>query len=225
MEIFYAIIANLSAFLLGYLWGSLNTSIIFSKILKNDDVRNYHSKNAGATNSLRVYGKKFALAVLIIDILKVVLATYTAYFISWAWNDHIVFIPLLVGLGTTIGHVYPVFFGFKGGKAVACSVGLLISTNIVLFPIAALVFFGLIFWKKYVSLASIVTAIVMSALVFWPWIVSGILAINQAQNVGDAWYVDSFVNLVAYILLIFSHRSNIKRLINGNESQIKTSKK
>lgn len=221
--VFYSIVANLSALLLGYLWGSLNTSIILSKKYKNDDVRNHYSKNAGATNSLRAFGKKFAFVVLIIDIAKTVLAVYSAYFISYAWQSNysqIMFFPILAGVGTVFGHVFPVFFGFKGGKAVACSVGLLISINITLFFIAALIFFGSLYLKKMVSLSSILTATVMIALMYVPWIVTGILAVTAGQN-NPYWWINSLIATVPLILLIISHHSNIKRLIKGEESKIK----
>ncbi|WP_036431587.1 glycerol-3-phosphate 1-O-acyltransferase PlsY [Mycoplasmopsis cricetuli] len=222
MLIFYSIIANLATFLIGYLWGSLNTSIILSKLSKNDDVRNHYSKNAGATNSFRAYGKKFALIVLIIDIGKTVLAVYLAYFLSFAWQNSnaIVYFPILAGVGTTIGHVFPVFFQFKGGKAVACSVGLLIATNIVLWPIAALIFFGSLYIKRMVSLSSLLTAAVMIVLLFIPWFVTGFLAITQGQNINHHWYLNSIITIAPLLLLIFAHRSNIKRLINKSENKI-----
>ncbi|UUM19889.1 MULTISPECIES: glycerol-3-phosphate 1-O-acyltransferase PlsY [unclassified Mycoplasma] len=221
--IFYSIIANLSTFLIGYLWGSLNSSIILSKRYKKDDVRNHYSKNAGATNSLRAYGKKFALIVLIIDIFKTIFAIYFAYFISFAWSNTyptIVFFPVLAGVGNIFGHVFPVFFQFKGGKAVASSVGLLISINITLFFIAALIFFSLLYWKKMVSLASISTAIIMIALLYIPWISNGALAFTRGQS-NPYWWINSIIETIPLILLIIMHHTNIKRLLKGTESKIK----
>ncbi|UUD36087.1 glycerol-3-phosphate 1-O-acyltransferase PlsY [Mycoplasmopsis citelli] len=220
MLIFYSIIANLSALLLGYLWGSLNTSIILSKKLKSDDVRNHYSKNAGATNSFRAYGKQFALIVLLIDIIKTALAVYFAYFLSYAWSELIVFFPVIAGVGTIFGHIFPVFFAFKGGKGVACSVGLIISINITLFFISAIIFFGILYWKKMVSLASISTAIIVVALVYIPWISEGILAFTKGQN-NSYWWINPIIYSFGFILLIIAHHSNVKRIVQGKESKIK----
>nr|WP_307920212.1 glycerol-3-phosphate acyltransferase [Mycoplasmopsis bovis] len=129
---------NLALFLVGYLLlGSFNTSIILSRRVKNDDIREHNSKNAGATNSLRTYGTKFALAVFAADVLK----TLIPILIIAAIVNHIQAVkefslisyisPQAIGLGVVLGHIFPIYYKFKGGKGAACTVGLIISINII----------------------------------------------------------------------------------------------
>ncbi|WP_246051798.1 glycerol-3-phosphate acyltransferase [Mycoplasma nasistruthionis] len=172
MNAFNSVLFNIFLVVFGYIIGSLNTSIIVGKILKKDP-RDYHSKNAGATNSLRVFGKKIAIMILMIDVIKTISVVAIGYGLTywcnlatsidqngsvvgvygiglppyWEGLRTIYGLPLLAGLGTVIGHIFPIFFGFKGGKGVASSLGLLISYNIIFLPIAAVFFFGLIFEK------------------------------------------------------------------------------
>ncbi|MGV2393503.1 UNVERIFIED_CONTAM: glycerol-3-phosphate acyltransferase [Campylobacter lari] len=171
--ILFSILFNVFLLVFGYLFiGSFNTSIIFSRYYKHDDIRNYNSGNAGATNSLRRYGKKVAIAILFIDMLKVVipvlimasLLNHIDFFINLRENN--IFIsPQVLGLGIIIGHVFPIYFKFKGGKGVACTIGLICSINIILFLIAALIFFSVVLSSKYVSLASILSASILIILV------------------------------------------------------------
>ncbi|APJ38236.1 glycerol-3-phosphate 1-O-acyltransferase PlsY [Mycoplasmopsis pullorum] len=221
MNILYGFLVNFAIIIFGYLVGSVNTSIIMSNRYKNDDIRNHNSKNAGATNSLRTYGKKFAFIVLIIDILKtylvVLIVRYAiVYTIKAPFIGSVV--PTLAGLACVIGHMYPLFFGLKGGKGVACSVGLFLSINVALYPIAAFFFFGLIFWKKYVSLASIATAILIVPFCFIPWFIEGPLGF--LNNPTNHWFVPGIVMSLSSALVVYSHRSNIKRLLSGTESKI-----
>ncbi|WLP85580.1 glycerol-3-phosphate 1-O-acyltransferase PlsY [Mycoplasma seminis] len=266
--IFSTVLLNLAFLLFGYLIGSLNTSIIFGKF-KNKDVRDSFSGNAGATNTSRVFGVKIGVLILIIDAFKTImvvyLATGIAYWVNQVPQIHgklysfqqyqpMIAIPLLAGLGVIIGHCFPVFFGFKGGKGVACTIGFIISYNIVLLPIAAVFFFAMIFWKKYVSLAGIVTAVLLIPFVFIPWMSNSVVAFpanfywlnwtkdwNVRQNfipsdqLGYVKYISTTVLNVApecmgiiYVaaagVLISMHKDNIKRLIKGEERKFSTKK-
>lgn len=234
MQIFLTLTLNLTYFLFGYLMGSLNTSILFGKLTKKPDLRLYHSKNAGATNSLRVYGTKSAVIILLIDILKTFIVVLICKLISKVINDYITdeflyrtnnvslltqklyLIPLLGGIGVLLGNIFPVFYKFKGGKGVAGSVGLLISINITLLPIAAIFFFGLMFWKRYVSLASVITSIAMIGFISIPWINSGFLS-----WVSGVEYNSYTITISLYIfnasMINFAHRENIKRLLKHQE--------
>ncbi|WP_322961486.1 glycerol-3-phosphate 1-O-acyltransferase PlsY [Mycoplasmopsis cynos] len=234
MEFFLTIFINVGFFLIGYLIGSINTSIVFSKIFNKPDLREYYSKNAGATNSLRVYGTKSAVFILLIDIFKTFTMVLICRLISYGINSRITpefiektkdvslisnklfLIPLLGGLGVVIGNIYPIFYNFKGGKGVATSLGFLISINIVLLPIASVFFFGLMFWKRYVSLASIVTAFVMIFFCAIPWISEGPLGWITGLQVGYFWVTIITFGLAA-TFLIYSHKENIKRLLNKCE--------
>ncbi|QBF34763.1 glycerol-3-phosphate acyltransferase [Mycoplasmopsis phocirhinis] len=230
---------NLALIVLGYFIGSLNTSIIMSKKLKKDDVRNYFSRNAGATNSLRTYGKKFALIVFAIDFLKVIIPTVIFAALQnhlfSDLNDQYWISPQSIGFGIIIGHCFPIFFGFKGGKGVACSSAFILTINPVLWLIAFVVFFAIILIFKKVSLASILTSTIIVPLIFIPWFIQGISGywlnfINFSNsialtNLQPYWYVSPIYFLMVAILVISLHHSNIKRLLNGSEPKlgIKTS--
>ncbi|MFV8401349.1 glycerol-3-phosphate 1-O-acyltransferase PlsY [Mycoplasma sp. CR] len=262
--VFTTVVLNIALLVMGYLIGSLNTSIIFSKFLKKD-VRSQHSQNAGATNSSRVFGIKIGVLILLIDVLKtiaaVALATGIAYWVnaapqvsskgpssseSFKQYQAIIAVPMLSGIGVVLGHCFPVFFGFKGGKGVASSIGLIISYNIVLLPIAAIFFFAVAFWKKYISLASMVAAVLLIPFVFVPWMSNSTIAwatnyqwlewtktVNLEEQIAPdqrgfiqyvATYVvnyasiyTGFIYLGAVALILFTHRGNIQRLLKGEE--------
>ncbi|MBW0594952.1 glycerol-3-phosphate acyltransferase [Mycoplasmopsis anatis] len=224
MKIFIIVLINLFIFIVGYLVGSVNTSIVLSHKRKSQDIRDYNSKNAGATNSLRTYGGKFALAVLIIDILKsyltVMIFSLLTRYIS-ATNTYLI-IPMLAGVGVVIGHVYPIFYKFKGGKGAACSLGVLIAINPLNLFISAFIFFSVIFITRYVSLASMLTAFLMVFVCFCPWIAHGILAVFK--NNAGYFYIEGICFTLCALLLIYAHRSNIVRLINGTERKQKLSR-
>lgn len=217
LEAFLAILVNLFIFSIGYIIGSLNTSIILSRKQKKSDVRNFNSGNAGATNSLRTYGKKFAIVVLLIDILKTYIpvlfvAIFTHQHPEVAEKYYIS--PPIIGLGVVVGHTYPIFFGFKGGKGAACSLGLLCAMNILFLPIASVFFFGTLLISRYVSLSSIVTAFLMIFFCFIPWMIIGPLG---WLNFGTHWYIPGVIFLLCAIILIWAHEKNIKNLINKTE--------
>ncbi|MBW0602854.1 glycerol-3-phosphate acyltransferase [Mycoplasma anatis] len=224
MKIFIIVLINLFIFIVGYLVGSVNTSIVLSHKRKSQDIRDYNSKNAGATNSLRTYGGKFALAVLIIDILKsyltVMIFSLLTRYIS-ATNTYLI-IPMLAGVGVVIGHVYPIFYKFKGGKGAACSLGVLIAINPLNLFISAFIFFSVIFITRYVSLASMLTAFLMVFVCFCPWIAHGILAVFK--NNAGYFYIEGICFTLCALLLIYAHRSNIVRLIKGTERKQKLSR-
>jgi len=189
----------LLALIIGYLLGSVNASIIISK-LKGDDIRNHGSGNAGATNTLRTYGKGVAAAVTLFDVLKGVIAVLIARYIL---KDEIA--VLFAGFGAVLGHNFPVYFDFKGGKGILTSfaVALMIS------PYSALCTFviaiAIMAITRYVSLGSVVGAVVLAALTFF----------FESGN----YNISIFMVLLA-LLAIFRHRENIKRLINGTERKL-----
>lgn len=220
MIIFYVVLINLSFLLFGYLIGSANTSVILSKYWKKNDVRDHFSQNGGATNSLRVFGKNFALIVLLIDVAKTFSSVYLCFLISALipWKNTYTFLPLLAGLGCILGHVWPVFFKFKGGKGVACTIGFIIAIDILLLPIGALIFLGIYFKTKYVSLASIVSGVFMILYVgAFAYLLTDFG--TQFTNWYSPWYSSLLIYLVVAFLIVFMHRTNIQRLIKGKESK------
>ncbi|UUD35713.1 glycerol-3-phosphate 1-O-acyltransferase PlsY [Mycoplasmopsis caviae] len=233
--IFYSILLNLALVLVGYIsLGSLNTSIILSKWKKKDDIRLHNSKNAGATNSLRTYGMKFAGLVFAIDVFKTLIPTLILAAIlnhveqAYIFASKYYMSPQSLALGVIIGHIFPLYFKFKGGKGVACTIGLIASINIILFLVAATMFFIIVFASRYVSLASIVCAIILIPLSFIPWMTSGILGYwSNFINVLtiNMWYVSGIIYLIAAILIITMHHSNIRRLIKHSESKLGSKEK
>ncbi|QSF13699.1 glycerol-3-phosphate 1-O-acyltransferase PlsY [Mycoplasma sp. Mirounga ES2805-ORL] len=236
MEIIYIFLLNFALFLIGYLFfGSLNTSIIVSKKKMRDDIRKHCSKNAGATNALRVYGKKIAGLIFAIDVLKtfvpvLIVAILNRYAYQEFANKYFMS-PQALGLGVVIGHIFPIYFKFKGGKGIACSVGFIATINVVIFVIAAIIWLTVFFITRYVSLAGIITTLILIPLTFFPWVTQGILGffMNSVEHTESLkpcclsryWYVSGILFFIDSIVIIFAHRSNIKRLINHNESKLK----
>ncbi len=215
------IIVYLLAIVLSYLLGSISTSIIVSKHFYHKDIREFGSKNAGGTNVGRVLGKKAGIVVILIDMAKAAFVYWGVYLLVKipALND--VFAPdLLISLSITallIGHCYPLFFNFRGGKAVSTLAGFTIASNWIFTITGLLIFLGVLKWKKYVSLSSIVTGLFLM-------IASWILFFIKSPF---GFYLSS-TNLLFYalsmtayaLILIYRHRENIKRLFKKGERKI-----
>lgn len=194
--------------LLGYLLGSLPFALIIGKVFYHTDIRQYGSGNLGGTNAGRVLGKKAGISVIVFDVLKVVLAIAIATQVSKVAG-------IWTGLACCIGHCYPVFAKFHGGKAVSTMFGFLFSTSIFLFQDASylLVPFGMflvvLYLFKYVSLASMCAAIASSL-----YITALMLGFN----------VESISVIVASwlmtVLVIYRHRANIEKIKKGTENTI-----
>ncbi len=195
------LIKNLVVLITAYLLGSINTSIIVSKIMIGDDIRKHGSGNAGATNTLRTVGKKGAILVVIGDILKTVAAIFVGKLIL-DFSQNAVFIA---GLGTVLGHNFPLYFNFKGGK------GIVVSTTAMFFadPIIGLIVFvvaiSIMAISKYVSLGSVLGAVLFVICAF-------IFKNNNTDFIVFA--------LMLALLAIYMHKTNIVRLINGTENKL-----
>lgn len=194
------IVCNLIILIIAYLLGSINTSIIVSKIMIGDDIRNHGSGNAGATNTLRTVGKKGAIFVVLGDILKAVIAVLIAKLISASPNA-----VYIAGLGAVIGHNFPLYFRFKGGK------GIIVSTVAILFadPILGLITMAVAILimavSRYVSLGSILGAVLFVALAL-------VFRNDNAEFI--------VFGIMLAFLAIYMHRSNIARLLAGNENKL-----
>ena len=192
-------------FVLSYLLGSIPSGLIIGKVFYNTDIREHGSGNLGGTNTFRTLGKKAGFIVTLLDILKGTLATILPYIFhiqAENWPSWIA-IPLLCGLLAVIGHMYPIFAGFRGGKAVATSGGILLGYEPTLFIILVACFFIFLILTKIVSLSSILIAVV--ALIY-------------------AWFTDdiSFQILILFLVgfIFYRHRANIKRIINKTEPKV-----
>ena len=203
MELIYTIVVGIVA----YLIGSINSSILISKAVMGKDIRESGSGNAGATNMLRTMGKKYAIITLIIDILKGVVALLLAKLaISCGAYKVSMYIA---GVAVVIGHNFPVFFGFKGGKGVATSLGVILLLDWKIGLVTLAIALAIMAISKYVSLGS-----VMAALVF-------VIIQTVVMVVTDSFDITRFVCVVILGgLLIIRHRANIVRLLNGTENKL-----
>ncbi|HDE7338175.1 TPA: glycerol-3-phosphate 1-O-acyltransferase PlsY [Staphylococcus aureus] len=193
--------------LLSYLIGAFPSGFVIGKLFFKKDIRQFGSGNTGATNSFRVLGRPAGFLVTFLDIFK---GFITVSFPLWlpvhADGPISTFFTngLIVGLFAILGHVYPVYLKFQGGKAVATSAGVVLGVNPILLLILAIIFFIVLKIFKYVSLASIVAAICC---------VIGSLIIQD--------YILLVVSFLVSIILIIRHRSNIARIFRGEEPKIK----
>lgn len=198
----------ISALLFGaYLLGSIPTAVWWGRRYYGIDVREFGSGNAGATNTFRVLGKKAGIPVLTIDIIKGVLAVLLAFFSPFAFESN-QFVNLQLGLGIAalVGHVFPIFAGFRGGKGVATLLGVVICLTPITSACVLIVFLAVLMISKYVSLSS------MTAGVSFPIILNLVLK-NENQT------LMVFSVLVA-VLLILTHKKNIVRLVKRQESKV-----
>lgn len=204
------IVVEILLLLVSYLLGSVPNALIISKTCKGIDIREHGSKNMGATNVLRVLGFKYGIIVFFLDALKasIIIIMFKIGIFSLEKYCHI---PLLTyGLFAVIGHLFPVFAKFKGGKGVACSAGIICSYAPLIAVPTLLVFLIVVLITKYVSLGSILA--VLTSVIF-----SILTPIFMNEPID--WILVIVCSIVLVIFLI-THRTNIKRLINGEESKI-----
>jgi len=190
-----------SLLLASYLIGSIPTALIVGRLFFGVDIRELGSKNPGATNTLRVLGKEWAIFVLLIDLAKGSIATYIPIYF------HLNLEPLYFGLLAVVGHCFPIFAGFRGGKAIATTAGALLIANIPLLVIAYVSFFLVIFLTKYVFIGSISVGLSMLAYA----LISPKLELE-------------LIFLVFSLFLLYLHRSNIRNFILGIEPKINDKK-
>lgn len=181
-----------------YLVGSISSAVIICRLFNFDDPRTLGSRNPGATNVLRIAGKIPALLVLVFDVLKGTVMVWGAYFLGLE--------PLQLGLvavAVCLGHSFPLFFGFSGGKAVATAFGALLPIGLDLSAILVLIWLFVLFTSRYSSLAAVVT---VSLAPFITWFIKAEYALPVAM---------------LSVLIIFRHKDNLQRLIQGQELKIK----
>ena len=201
--------------LLAYLTGAFPSAVWVGKTFYKIDVREFGSGNAGATNTFRVLGKKAGIPVLLMDVFKGWLAVNYLSFLSELPStiENQFEIQLAFGIAAVIGHLFPIYTGFRGGKGIATLLGLLIGLN----PIAAIasiaVFIIVFLISKYISLASIIASVAFPIVVFF---------------ILDQEYVNSSLELFSVfvpILTLITHQKNIERLLSGEEKKIRFDKK
>ncbi len=208
MNIFYLVVLAI----VSYLIGSVNSSILISRIVLGKDIRDCGSGNAGATNMLRTMGKKYAVITLVIDIFKGVTALLLSKVaVSLGAADYSGYVA---GVSVVLGHNFPIFFGFKGGKGVATSLGVVLMLDWKIGLAVLVVAILIMALTRYVSLGSVMAAVLFMVL-----------------QVAVMIYTDSFEAvrfvcvMILGLLLIIRHRSNIVRLVRGEENKLGAKKK
>lgn len=194
--------------ILGYLLGSIPFALVIGKLFYKTDIRQYGSGNLGGTNAGRVLGKKAGISVIVLDVLKVVLAAGLASLVSEP-------AAIWTSLACCIGHCYPIFAHFKGGKAVTTMFGFLISTSIFIFQefsyflVPLFMFLIILYLFKYVSLGSICASVCSSL-----YIISQLLSldVNNLFIILASWLMT--------LLVIYRHSANIKRIQEGTENKV-----
>lgn len=200
---------------IAYAIGSVNFSVIFSKKLAGFDVREKGSGNAGATNMLRSVGKKAAALTLICDILKGVLSISIAMILGNIIADtNKELLVQIAGISVIIGHTFPIFFGFKGGKGVATSLGVLLMSNWQIGLICLVFALVLMILTKMVSLGSCAAAVLFPVLTLF--INDNYTVLTEGKN-GRVYFIYS---VILAIIVLYNHRSNIKRILNGTENKL-----
>ncbi|MDB5277591.1 glycerol-3-phosphate 1-O-acyltransferase PlsY [Ferruginibacter paludis] len=194
--------------IIAYFIGSIPTALIVSKSFFGVDIRDYGSGNMGATNTFRVLGSQYGTIVMIIDIIKGVTAVCLFYFLPSYLHDEWARTNLMVGLGlsSVLGHVFPIFAQFRGGKGVATLFGMMLAIQPVIAASCVGVFLLVLFFTRYVSLSSILAGLFLPICVLWIW--------ND-----DVTIYRIFAVLVA-AMIILTHQKNIVKILRGNESRI-----
>jgi glycerol-3-phosphate acyltransferase PlsY len=191
--------------IIGYLLGSINFAVIISKVFYRDDVRSHGSGNAGATNMLRTYGRGAGAATFILDGVKAAVAVLISMLLMGEGGAYI------AGLFCILGHIFPVYYKFKGGKGVVVSAITILVLNPMVFLCLLALFVLIVGWSKYISLGSVICAF------FFPLLQN---AFSQGQG-----FLSSTVSVLIAAIVIVMHRSNIKRLMNRTESKVSFAKK
>ncbi len=182
---------------ISYLMGSIPFGLILTKVFLKKDIREVGSGNIGATNVLRTGNKTIGYLTLILDVLKAVLPVL---YIKYKFPE----LVYISSLSVFIGHVFPVWLKFKGGKGVAAYVGILFSINYILGIVFAFSWLIIFFISKYSSLGSILSSLLIPIFIFF-----------------NSSYENEYFFIIMFVLILYTHRENVKRLINKEESKTK----
>ena len=203
-------VAYIAMAIIAYLIGSVNFSVIISKKMAGFDVREKGSGNAGSTNVLRTVGKKAAVLTLICDILKGVISILIAIFIGSIVKDvNKELLVQIAGIAVVLGHTFPIFFGFKGGKGVATSLGVILMSNWQIGLICLVFALVLMALTRMVSLGSCGAAVLF--LVLTLFMNENYTVLTDGKS-GKTYFIYS---IILAIIVLYNHRSNIKSIING----------
>jgi glycerol-3-phosphate acyltransferase PlsY len=199
----------IAGFVMAYLLGSLPTSVWLGQAYFGIDVRDFGSGNAGATNTFRVLGRKAGIIVMLVDILKGWTATSLAlllYLMNVIPFDDLLMYKLLFGILSVIGHIFPIYVGFKGGKGVATLLGMVLAIHTEAALLCIVIFFVVLLTSKYVSLGSMIAALAFPILLLLP-----------RFSPDDPMMI--VFGFVMFAIVVITHQKNIVRLLNGEESR------
>lgn len=219
------ILARILCLLGGYCFGLIQTSYIYGR-MNGIDIREHGSGNAGTTNALRVLGKKAGIIVFFGDLFKAVIACVIARLvINNFYPDELYLFLAYTGLGVVLGHNFPFYLKFRGGKGIAATGGVIVGfLEPILILSAAVVFFGLCIITKYVSVSSIVL-VLSFAIEYIIFALNGRFGFNVDDSVSKNAMIESIVIIVFLTAMaIYRHRANIKRLINHEENKLGSKK-
>ncbi len=223
MDITNTILSNIIWALLGYLVGSINFSILLTlNNKKRESIVSVGSGNPGATNALRNYGLKFGLLIFLLDVSK----SFWFTFIGVILLKHTYFFENLfvqaISISVIIGHIFPIFFKFKGGKGAATNLGIVCSISLLLTLVGLVLFLIIFLTTKYVSLASMTTPFLIAPFTFIPqfngWYDSFLYG-TWVNGSSDLYWLSFLTLLIAGIITLLSHIPNIKKLIKGTETK------
>ncbi len=211
-------------FILAYLVGSIPTAVMVGKAQMGIDIRDYGSGNSGATNTFRVLGKKAGILVMTVDVFKGFAATCIPKLLLLIELNHpisidVTILQIFFGIAAVVGHIFPIYVNFKGGKGVATLLGMIIAINPLASLTCVIIFLIVLFTSKYVSLGSMIAALAFPILLLIPKFNSQYQDSPQILNILIAF------GFVLFSLVVLTHQKNIKRLINGEESKAKISLK
>lgn len=212
------ILAFILTIIIGYFLGGINTAIIITKIRSGKDIRSVGSGNPGLTNTLRTQGKLSALVVLLGDAAKGVIAVLLAKLIFWLLTgmaisdvgNGLYYAHYVAVLACSLGHIFPPFYGFKGGKGILVTAAALLIAEPLMAVMLICIFAGLVSLTKYVSVGSVAAAISLPMTTFlFSW-----------SKSDPTIYISLVITLFLGLLVVYKHSANIKRLIKGNEKKL-----
>lgn len=190
--------------LFGYLFGCFSTGFFVGK-MNNIDIRQYGSKSSGTTNALRTLGPKAGIVTLLGDMLKAIVAVLLVRFVFFSNLEYVRLLALYTGMGVVLGHNYPIWLKFMGGKGIAATAGAMVAFDPWIIPVGLPIFVLAVAITRYVSVGSLLVAIT-----FPIWV--------AVRNPGELHML--IIALVYTVLAFIKHRSNIKRLLNGSENKL-----
>ena len=212
------ILSLITIILLSYLIGSIPSAVIISKLFFGFDIRKKGSGNMGSTNAFRILGWKWGLVVQIADILKGVVAVLVIaklfevnYNFAYSYLENETIVMIIAGISSVIGHIWSIFVGFKGGKGINTTAGILLAIAPVDFGIALSIFVIAVIFSGYISLGSILAALSVPSSLLFRYNIFGV-------NIPGYHVIIYFVSALA-LILVFAHRANIKRLLEGKENK------